>query len=337
MEKNVIGNTTLLNNIKALAYRENFSHSYIIEGAKGSGKSLISRFFAKSVLCESIDENKPCNACVSCISFDNNNNPDFLCIKRTKLSIGVDLIRKSLGDTVHIKPFRSKYKVVIIEDGDTLTVEAQNALLKSIEEPPSYMIFLIEATNRKKLLPTVLSRCNTLSTSLLNDSEIDRELSKIINYNTESDDPKYIDEKYKKFVIRTSSGSLGKAKNYIQDTEFINLRRKLFDFLKNIDNYDIVQVLKSAEEIAKEKVEPKKIYEVLILWYRDLAMYKATDNTKDCLNIDLIEDIQAISKRYSLNKIYKKINSVNTYYEYSRYNANAKMNLEVLFLRLREK
>ncbi len=327
---NIIGNNNLKKKMVSLSNNESFNHSYILEGAIGSGKSILARFFAKAILCES--DEKPCDTCFSCISFNSNNNPDFHILKSDKKSFGVDLIRDNITEIVNIKPFRSKYKVLILESADKMTVQAQNALLKTIEEPPKYMVFILIAENNKYFLPTIISRCSIMTTMPLDDNTIKQEALKFCDKNDMD-----IQEDYINFAVNASEGSLGRCLYFLQDEDFKILRQKTLDFFQNINNYNIVDVIKKADSFAKEKVNPEKLYDILIFWYRDLVIYKTTNSTKDCYNIDRKNFIQIKSDLYTLEKLYKKISAISYFKEGYSSNANLTINLEVLFLKLREK
>ncbi len=322
----ILGNKNLINNMIALCENESFNHSYILEGIRGSGKSIIAEFFAKAILCES--NNKPCGSCVSCISFESNNNPDFFTLKSDKKSFGVDLIRDNLLEIVNIKPFRSKFKVVIVEGADKLTIQAQNALLKTIEEPPKYMVFILIAENHKVFLPTIISRCAVMTTTPLSDDII---LDEALKYKEN------VDEKYIDFAVKAAEGSLGRCLYLLQDEDFKDLRSKVLDFFQNINNYHIVEVIKKADAFAKEKIDCEKLYDILILWYRDIVIYKTTGSINKCYNIDRKDALQIKSGLYTLENLYKKIGAISYFKEAYSANANLTINLEVLFLKLREK
>ncbi len=322
----ILGNDSLIDNMVALSENESFNHSYILEGIRGSGKSILAKFFAKAILCE--NDNKPCGSCISCISFESNNNPDFFILKSEKKSFGVDLIRDNLTEIVNIKPFRSKFKVVIIENADKLTIQAQNALLKTIEEPPKYMVFILIAENHKAFLPTIISRCAVMATTPLSDEII---------YNEAMEYKGIVDDTYIDFAVKAAEGSLGRCLYLLEDEDFKNLRSKVLDFFQNINNYHIVEVIKKADAFAKEKIDCEKLYDILILWYRDIVIYKTTGSIKKCYNIDKKEAIVIKSSLYTLENLYKKIGAISYFKEAYSANANLTINLEVLFLKLREK
>ena len=135
------------------------SHAYIFNGGLGAGKKTIAKLFAKTLQCEKHGI-EPCNECHSCIQADSSNQPDIIWIRHEKPgSIGVDDIREQLIGDMQIKPYSSRYKIYIIDEAEKLTVQAQNALLKTIEEPPAYGIVIMLTTNADIFLQTILSRC----------------------------------------------------------------------------------------------------------------------------------------------------------------------------------
>lgn len=157
--KEIEGNEHIIKSMRRAVKNKMVSHAYIISGAEGSGKKLIASAFAKALLCdERADE--PCCKCVSCRTFDGGNNPDMIYVypKKTK-ALSVDDVREQITSDVNIKPYNHDYKIYMIPKADTLTVQAQNALLKTLEEPPEYAVFILLAENTAAFLPTVLSRC----------------------------------------------------------------------------------------------------------------------------------------------------------------------------------
>jgi|GEM_PF-289613 len=150
-------------------------HAYIFEGAEGLGKRSCAAYFVSALLCTS--EIAPCKTCAQCVQLRSGNNPDIKSLSladiTTRKTIGADDIRNIISDC-YIRPFAAKYKVYIIEDGDTLTPQAQNALLKILEEPPAYVIFIICTTNTGFILPTVLSRSRVVKFAVRSDIDIQR-------------------------------------------------------------------------------------------------------------------------------------------------------------------
>ena len=139
------------------------SHAYILSGEAGSGRRALANAFALSLLCEK-GTTQPCLSCHSCKQVLSGNHPDFICTTHEKpASIGVDDIRHQINDTIMIRPYSGNYKIYIVDDAQKMTIQAQNALLKTIEEPPAYAVIILLTTNPDAFLPTILSRCICLN------------------------------------------------------------------------------------------------------------------------------------------------------------------------------
>lgn len=158
MFENIIGNDKIKNDLKQILQNNHISHSYMFIGNKGIGKSKFAKEFAKGILCNS-DTIQPCLSCKSCIEFDNNNNPDFYYIDLgEENSIKIETIRL-MQKKVQELPIVSKRKVYIIDDAEYMTKEAQNCLLKTIEEPPEFVTVILITSNENRILNTIKSRC----------------------------------------------------------------------------------------------------------------------------------------------------------------------------------
>ena len=160
--RDIVGHEQIIRQLQNGIRQKKVSHAYLFCGETGSGKRLMADAFAKTLLCEA-GGIEACGTCKSCKQAESGNQPDLRAVVREKASLGVSEIREQVTSDAQIKPYSSAYKVYIIDEADKLTEEAQNALLKTIEEPPEYAVFLLLATKREALLPTVLSRCVTIS------------------------------------------------------------------------------------------------------------------------------------------------------------------------------
>ena len=159
--KDVVGHKNIIKYIQNAVTADAVSHAYILNGERGSGKKLLANLFAMSLQCENRDEDgDACGKCRSCRQAAGGNQPDIIRIMHEKPNtIGVGDIRTQVNDDIMIRPYSSKYKIYIIADADMMSVEAQNALLKTIEEPPEYAVIMLLTENAETLLPTIRSRC----------------------------------------------------------------------------------------------------------------------------------------------------------------------------------
>lgn len=177
--RDIIGNEKNKKLLRNIIDTNNTAHSYMFIGKDSIGKQLFAKEFAKAILC--INEDKPCNKCKSCIEFDTYNNPDFSIIEPDGNSIKIDQIRE-LTKKVYEKPVISHRKVYIINDSDYMTKEAQNSLLKTLEEPPKYVTIILITSNENLFLPTIKSRCTKVSFNKLTNEELKKILEKEYNY-----------------------------------------------------------------------------------------------------------------------------------------------------------
>ena len=156
--KDVVGHSEIIQYIQNAVTEDKVSHAYILNGEKGSGKKMLAGLFAQTLQCEKGGA-EPCYECHSCKQAVSGNHPDIIWVTNEKPnSISVDDIRTQVNNTVDIKPYQGPYKVYIIPQADMMTPQAQNAILKTIEEPPSYAVFLLLTENAETLLPTINSR-----------------------------------------------------------------------------------------------------------------------------------------------------------------------------------
>lgn len=245
MFNNIIGNDEvkeiLTRNIKS----NNISHSYIFFGISGIGKFLLAKEFAKAILCLNTDI-KPCNTCKSCEGFESLNNPDIIIINEEEESIKTEQI-KQLVNNIYEKPINSNKKVYIINNSENMTKEAQNSLLKTLEEPPEYAVIILITSNENLLLNTIKSRCIKLSFKNLSDNEIKK------YFNSVSEN---IDDS----LIKSFGGSIEKAL-MLKDKNAIY--KKVESLFVNIENMNELQILRIKDEIFKDKDDVYYILEYI--------------------------------------------------------------------------
>ena len=224
----VYGNEAAKASLVQAILKDRISNAYVIEGVKGVGKKLLASVFSRALVCES-GETKPCGVCSGCRKAKTKNHPDIIYLEKAadKASIGVEEVREQILTEIHLRPYLAKRRVFLIGDGDAMSVEAQNALLKALEEPPSYVTFLICVTKQEKLLDTVLSRSQVISLFPLSATEITAYLDAKNGKN----------EKHRLFA-RLAQGSIGAAETLLSDEN----TEKLFE-----DSINAMMLLKKQE------------------------------------------------------------------------------------------
>lgn len=269
MFDNIIGNEKVKNILENSLKANKVSHSYLFIGTEGIGKKLIAQELAKALLCNENDEY--CNKCKACLEFDTNNNPDFDLIKPDGNSVKIDQIR-ILQEKIAEKPIISKKKIYVIEDSDMMTVEAQNCLLKTLEEPPEYATIILLGSNESAYLSTIKSRCTILYFENISNDLLSNYLKK--NYQMEIKS---------EFMLEAFQGSIGKALKIKEKQEQYEEIEKL---ICSLENKDVLDILKMTEIIYKNREERFDILEYINIILINLA--KKSNKYAECINV--IED-----------------------------------------------
>ena len=246
MFENILGNEKNKKILEKAINLKKMSHSYIFWGTEGIGKKIIAKEFAKQILC--LGDNKPDCKCKSCIEFDSENNPDFQLINSENDKIKIEQIRE-MQRKIAEKPIISHHKVYIIDNADKMTPEAQNCLLKTLEEPPEYIVIILICSNENNLLSTIKSRCTRLHFDKIENSEI-------LDYINKNEPDKNISPN----IIEFAQGSIGKALKLSENLEMYENIEKLIEQMKS---KDLIDIMKSAEQLYKSKEEIDFILEFI--------------------------------------------------------------------------
>lgn len=265
MFQNILGNDKIKELLQDAVKVNKVSHSYLFVGQAGIGKKMIATEFAKAILC--LGDNKYCNNCKSCLEFDGNNNPDFILIEPDGNNIKIDQIR-NMQRKVQEKPIISNNKVYIINGADLMTKEAQNALLKTLEEPPEFVTIILVGENENEFLATIKSRCMILHFNPISDSEMKKYLEENYNMNVTSN------------MLDVFQGSIGKA---------IELKDKQEEYLtiesaiENLEKEDLIDLIKKLDILYTSKDEILDMLDYINI----ILLKKSKENVKytDCIKI----------------------------------------------------
>jgi DNA polymerase-3 subunit delta' len=280
MFENILGNDKIKETLENSVKLNKASHSYLFIGIEGIGKKMIAKEFAKMILCTS--ENKYCNKCKSCIEFDTDNNPDFTIIEPDGNSIKIEQIRE-LQKRVSEKPIISDKKVYIINDSDKMTTEAQNCLLKTLEEPPEFVTIILIGANESAFLSTIKSRCMIIHFEKLPNEAIEKYLKENFQIEINSE-----------IMLNACQGSIGKAIDLKEKQEQYEQIEKIICSLENKDKIDILNM---AEIIYKSKEEKFDILDYMNI----VLINKAKTSNKYANCIQIVEDTK---KRLQSNANY---------------------------------
>lgn len=313
--KDIIGHDMIKLHFKKAIETDHVSHAYILTGEAGMGRKSLANAFAMTLLCEK-GKSEPCMQCHACKQVMSGNHPDLICVTHEKPgSIGVDDIRKQVQDTIMIRPYSSYYKIYIVDEAEKMTVQAQNALLKTIEEPPSYAVIMLLTTNQEAFLPTILSRCVTLKLKPLQDSVVKEYLMGSLG----------IGESKAEVYAAFARGNLGKAIHIASSEEFKLLYSELLHMLKHLKDMDIIELLNYIEKLKDEQLELSDCLDFMQLWYRDVLMYKVTQD----INLLIFKEEYNTIKELSAASAYEGIERILEAVDKARIRLNANVNMEL--------
>ena len=324
--KDVVGHKDIINYIRNAVTENKVSHAYILNGERGSGKKMLANLFATTLLCEKQGPD-PCNACHSCHQAESGNHPDIIRVTHEKPStISVDDIRRQVNEDIQIKPYQGPYKIYIIAEADLMTVQAQNALLKTIEEPPAYAVIFLLTENAEALLPTITSRCVMLKLRNIKDTLIRKYLMETMHV------PDYKADMCTAFA----QGNMGRAIMLASSDHFNEIREGAVQLLKYINEMDISEVTKAIKKIGTYKLEINDYLDIIMIWYRDVLLYKATKDMDKVVFKDQISYIQERAKKSSYEGIELILESLEKAKTRLKANVNFDLVMELLLLTIKE-
>lgn len=315
--KDIIGQQQIKNHLQSAIKQNTISHAYILCGEKGSGKRTVSDAIAQTIQCENrADGIDACEICKSCMQAKSHNHPDIKYITHEKASISVDDIREQLNNDISIKPYSSQYKVYIIPDSNKMTEQAQNALLKTIEEPPAYAVIILITDNMSGILPTIQSRCVTLNLKPLSNNEIAGYLTAHLKLEPER----------AQIAAGFCQGNMGKAIRFASSEDFQEMKDEILSLLKSVDTMSVTEIVNSIKNFSQNKHNINDYLDLMLLWYRDVLMFKVTKDT----NLLLYQgEYKSISKQASMRG-YEDIEKIIKAIDKAKIRLDANVNFEIV-------
>ncbi len=268
----VLGNRRIKDYITRAVRLNRISHSYMIEGEKGSGKKMLAECFSRILQCEGEGE-LDCGVCTSCRQVDHGNHPDVIHVVHEKPNtITVNDVREQIVNTADILPYKAPYKIYIIDEAEKMNDEAQNALLKTIEEPPSYVIIFLLVTSRGAMLETIQSRCVLLPAAPVAREDILTCLKDISGQGKRD-----LTDDQLSFAAGYAMGNVGKALEAISSEDFETHKEEALQILRNVQEGTSDQLAAFAKTIVQDKMDAGLMLDLFLVWYRDLLVLKAGD------------------------------------------------------------
>lgn len=305
--ENIIGQEFAKKYLTNSMRKNKINHAYMFEGIEGIGKKKFTGELSRILLnSENVDS-----------------SPDYINIYPDGSSIKIAQIRKLQTDII-IKPHKD-YKIYIINDAEKMTIEAQNALLKTLEEPPGYAIMILITSNKEALLDTIKSRCEIikfLPISLL-------DLKKYLIKNG-------VDEQRAQLLATFSRGSIEKALELSESAEFVIMREDIQSYIQTILDKNIIEILEIPNNMDKYKKEVISILDMMVNYFRDMMLLKEKVDKSMIINSDKITFIQNMSKKITYSQVSKIIDIIEQTKKKIKSNCNFNISIQVMALNIYE-
>ena len=324
--KDIIGHEQIIEHLQNAIGMDKVSHAYIINGPDKSGKMMLAEAFAMALQCEKHGK-EACMECHSCRQALGHNQPDIIYVNHDKPNtISVDDIRTQVNNDIDVKPYSSSHKIYIIDEAEKMNQQAQNALLKTIEEPPAYAVFLLLTENAEMLLPTINSRCVMLKLRNIKDTLIRKYLMENLEI------PDYKADMCTAFA----QGNVGRAIMLANSEHFNEIREEAVQLLKHIHDMELSEIVAAVKNISVYKLEITDYLDIIMIWYRDVLLYKATKEIGKVVFKDQLQSIKEQARKSSYEGIELILESLEKAKARLKANVNFDLVMELLFLTIKE-
>ncbi|MBQ6575765.1 MAG: DNA polymerase III subunit delta [Lachnospiraceae bacterium] len=326
--ESIIGQEHIKEHLRASLTSGRISQAYLFTGENMSGKEYIARIFANALVCEDpIGGYDPCQKCRSCIQALSHNHPDIITVTHDRPNtVSVDDVRTQIVGDAQIRPYQSSRKIYIMNEAEKMTPQAQNALLKTLEEPPEYVVIMLLSTSASAMLPTVLSRCVRLEMRPVDDNTVKEYLMKEIRI------PDYQAD----ICTAFARGNIGKARSLAVSDDFEEIRSeavRVFRFVRKMDTSDMMTTLKKLEEY---RLNINDFLDLMMIWYRDVLLYKATRDAGALIFRDECESIANEADEGSYEGFENVIKCIEKTRQRLKANVNFALAMELLLLTIKE-
>lgn len=329
--KSVAGQKEIISSLENAIKNEKIGHAYMFCGPAGIGKRMMARIFAGLLLCQNPTISKydqdesTCGSCTACRLFAEGSDPDFYMLTAEENSISVEEIRKLQSDIL-IRPLYSKRKVYLIEEADKMTVQAQNCLLKTLEEPPCYAVIILTVSNEDALLETIRSRVSRYSFRKNTDEEVRNVIRSRLGDKVGDMD----------FIISYSGGIIGTAIELAASEEFTHIRQRVFEIVEKLAKPKLLDVFEVYDFFEDNKNSIETIFDIMILFYRDILVASKHRNENILINSDKKDMIFNNISKYTTAKLVKNIEVIEMARKDLKYNANFQLAIEMMLMKLQE-
>lgn len=323
--RDVVGHESIIGHFRSSIEQGKVAHAYLIHGEKGTGKKMLAGLFAKTLECEA-GGTDPCGICRSCVQCDSGNQPDIIWVTHEKPTvISVDDIREQVNKDIIVRPYSSRYKVYIIPEAELMNPQAQNALLKTIEEPPEYAVLMLLTNNIDKMLPTIISRCITLNLKPVGELDMMEYLSRMGVPATKA-----------KFCVGFAFGNLGKAVRLATSEEYNEIKQDCVQILKNINHMEVYELIDAVKKMSKYKLDIYDYIDLMMMWYRDILMLKVSGSPDKLLFKEEYSTLKQQANYISYEGIENVLEALDKVKVRLEANVNFDIAMELLLLTIKE-
>ncbi|WP_100405903.1 DNA polymerase III subunit gamma/tau [Bacillus solitudinis] len=342
--QDVVGQEHITRTLQNALLQEKFSHAYLFSGPRGTGKTSAAKIIAKAINCEKAPVAEPCNECASCKGITSGAIVDVMEIDAASNN-GVDEIR-DIRDKVKFSPNEVRYKVYIIDEVHMLSTGAFNALLKTLEEPPSHVIFILATTEPHKIPLTIISRCQRFDFKRISNEDIVNRMKLILNH-----DELQAEDDALMMIARAADGGMRDALSLLDQAisfadEIVNLQdvlaitgavsqQALADIIKAINAGETSDVLQLLDQILREGKDPMRFIEDFIYYFRDILLFKTAPHAEALLERAKVnDDFKALVSQFNATWLYSTIASLNESQLEMKWSAHPKIFLELALIKL---
>lgn len=296
----IVGQVRPIKVLESSINNSNIIHAYLFLGPAGVGKMLSALAFAHTIILEADRQSE--------LYFKEGLHPDLLIIEKieNKTVISKEQVSKEIEPWLGLKPYRARHRIVIIRDAHLMSLEAANALLKTLEEPPEYAIIIL-VSDESKLLETIISRCQLIRFSFLSDQDIEKYLL-----------GRGYTQKQASQAAKFGQGSISTALRYLEEEDFGSIWKIAVEIVRELASGEYIEIFKSAEKMEKEPALLSNIIETIL---RDVCIYQETSR-KDLLSIPDSIEIASTIKKIDSQRLMRALGKITTIRSYYRRNVN---------------